>query len=322
MTASLPANAQQAFQRFITTEYTTVDAKGQPITWPVTPYYTPGGASIDITTGVGYPKKADDAEHDPRVALLFSDPTGSRLERPPAVLVQGTAAVDYRDLKANRERYARESVAKLPATKAMFPPGFIQGMFNWYFTRIYVHVRPERVFMWEDGDFSAEPRLFDAHMEEVRSQHVEEPVIAQPGPVGGTPTWDDRLDELGRRHETAVLSLAAPDGFPMSVRVPIRPDRAACRIAIGSLPEALPAHAGLACLCVHEHAPDFTWQMNFQVRGDLAEHSGSWFLVPHKIVGGFELPPGPVKRITANVGKMRRFRKIAKKEMARRQAVA
>src|SRR5947209_16381477 len=104
MTASLPPDVQAVFDRFVTTELTTVDRRGQPITWPVTPYYTPGGPCIDITTGLGYPKKANDARANPLVALLFSDPTGSGLEQTPAVLVQGVADVDDRDLDANRTR--------------------------------------------------------------------------------------------------------------------------------------------------------------------------------------------------------------------------
>ena len=49
MTSSLPQEIQAVFDRFITTEYTTVDAGGQPITWPLTPYYSPGAPCIDVT---------------------------------------------------------------------------------------------------------------------------------------------------------------------------------------------------------------------------------------------------------------------------------
>ena len=35
------------------------------------------GGAIDVTTGLGYPKKANDAAANPKVALLFSEPTGS-----------------------------------------------------------------------------------------------------------------------------------------------------------------------------------------------------------------------------------------------------
>src|SRR5919109_3982936 len=130
MTATLPKQVQDVFDRFITTEYTTVDAHGQPITWPVTPYYKPGDPCIDVTTGLGYPKKAEDARRNPHVSMLFSDPTGSGLERPPAVLVQGTASVDDADLDANRERYTRESLEKLPETKDMYPPKPVQRLFQ------------------------------------------------------------------------------------------------------------------------------------------------------------------------------------------------
>ena len=152
MTRSLPVDVRACFERFVTTEFTTVDARQQPITWPVTPYYRDGGPTIDVTTGLGYPKKADDARRHPRVALLFSDPTGSGLERPAQVLVQGIAAVDEDDLAANRERYMRESVAKLPATRKMHPPKPMRKPLDWYYARIYIGVRPERVFVWPGGD--------------------------------------------------------------------------------------------------------------------------------------------------------------------------
>ena len=116
MTASLPAEVQAVFDRFITTEYTTIDHRGQPITWPVTPYYRPGAGAIDVCTGIGYPKKANDAAGNPRVALLFSDPTGSGLEDPPMVLVQGTAKVDRSDLDANARRYLPSPVGGLTSS--------------------------------------------------------------------------------------------------------------------------------------------------------------------------------------------------------------
>src|ERR671923_809064 len=111
---TLPAQLEQAGERFRTCELVTVDAAGRPIVWPVTPYYRAGEGCIDVTTGLGYPKKADDAARNPRVALLFSDPTGSGIDQPCTVLVQGTACVDDADLDSNRERYEREMAEKLP----------------------------------------------------------------------------------------------------------------------------------------------------------------------------------------------------------------
>ena len=320
MTASLPEDVQAVFDRFITTEYTTIDGRGQPITWPVTPYYSPGEESIDVTTGLGYPKKANDARDNPKVGLLFSDPTGSGLESAPQVLVQGTAIVDDEDLDANRERYSRESVKKLPATREMLPPQPVRRFLNWYFTRLYVHVRPERVFVWRAADATEEPELLGTHLEEVRSGQDEEPLVDRAAPEGSEPRWDERMNELGDRYDTAVLSIVAPDGFPFSARVPIAVDRESRRVEVVREPVGVPLEPGLACITAHAHHAEFKWQQNFQVRGDLVRDGERWMLVPHKLVGGFELPPGRVAALRANLGKSRRFRRIAKRELERIEA--
>jgi Pyridoxamine 5'-phosphate oxidase len=291
MTSTLPPEVRDAFERFVTCEFTTVDARKQPITWPVTPYYEQGGPTIDVTTGLGYPKKADDARAHPSVSLLFSDATGSGVEGSTRVLVQGTATIDDQDLKANADRYMQESAIKLPATKKMHPPKPLRGLFNWYYARIYIKVRPERVFVWPSGDLTEEPTIHDAHLEEVRSGHTEEPLEGHGGVQGGSQAWDERMDFLSE-HETGVLSWLGPDGFPISVRVPYTADSSRREVRIDGDPVGLPVLEGRACLTVHVHAPDFTWQRNMQVRGTLVRSPDGLRLVPRRIVGGFEIPKG------------------------------
>jgi hypothetical protein len=291
VTRTLPPEVRDAFERFVTCELTTVDAAKQPITWPVTPYYTQGGPTIDVTTGLGYPKKADDARAHPSVALLFSDPTGSGIEDPAHVLVQGTATVDDEDLRTNAERYMRELGEKLPATKKMNPPKPLRGLFDFYYARMYIKVRPERVFVWPQGDIAEPPLVHDTHLEEVRSGHTEEPPEEHGPPASGQPAWDERMAFM-EENETGVLSWLGPDGFPIAVRVPYQIDPSGREIAIEGEPAALPLLEGRACLTVHRHAPDFTWQRNMQVRGNLMRSGEGLRLVPHRIVGGFEIPKG------------------------------
>ncbi len=314
MTASLPQEVREAFGSFVTCEYTTIDSRQQPIVWPVTPYYADRGPCIDVTTGLGYPKKALDAKRNHRVALLFSDPTGSGTETGINVLVQGTADVDDRDLAANRERYWRESAQKLPATRDMHPPKLIRSLFDWYYTRIYVHVRPERVFVWPRGDVASPPDVLDAHMDEVRSGHSEEPLEPHEPVIGGDIAWDSRIEELDRRYETAVLSWVAPDGFPLAVRLPVGLDREGRRVVLGAAPAELPLAPGRACLTAHRHSPTFAWQENFQVRGDLVEDDDGWALTPRKLVGGFELPDeSEAARYRRNLSKSIRFYRAARR---------
>jgi hypothetical protein len=127
------------------------------------------------------------------------------------------------------------------------------------------------------------------------------------------------MEQLGDLYPTAVLSLVAPDGFPSSARVPISVDREARKVRIGVRPVGVPLQPGLACVTAHDHEPTFRWQRNFQVRGDLVEEDGGWALLPHKLVGGFELPPSSlIAKYRLNARKMLRFRRIAKREQRRR----
>ena len=319
MTSTLPTEVQDVFERFITTELTTVDSRGQPIVWPLAPFYSAGAPTIDVTTGIGYPKKAEDARRHPQVSMLFSDPTGSGIESGIRVLVQGTAEVDDADLKANRERYMAELPIKLPKSKDLLPPKPIDRLFGWYFERVYIKVRPERVFVWPDGDPAKEPEVHGARVEEVRSGHSEEQESAQPPAAGGQVAWDGRIEELGRRYQDAVLAWVAPDGFPLAARLPVECDPAERRVRIDSEPAGLPLRDGRACLTAHSHAPDFAWQENFQVRGDLASGGDGLALVPHKLVGGFELPnEGALAGARRNFAKSIRFYRNRRKILKQR----
>jgi hypothetical protein len=251
--------------------------------------------------------------------LLFSDPTGSGIDSPPRVLVQGTATIDDADLRANAERYVSESGVKLPATRKMNPPKLIRPMFNWYYARLYIKVRPERVFVWPGGSLAEEPTIHDAHLEEVRSGQIEEPV-EEPGtaPVG-PPAWDERMEFLAG-FDTGVLSWMGPDGFPIAVRVPFRADAASKTISIDADPAGLPLLEGRACLTVHRHAPNFSWQRNMQVRGNLAHSDAGWQLVPRRIVGGFELPEGRLTRFRDFVKKGPGFYRTYRRRIKQRES--
>jgi hypothetical protein len=168
------------------------------------------------------------------------------------------------------------------------------------------------VYVWPTGDTETEPTLYDAHVEEVRSGHSEEPEEGPAPPEGGMDVWDPRLDRLGTEDATAVLAFVGPDGFPFAVRVPVRADQAAHVVRIEADPIGAPIEAGPACLCAHSHAEDLTWQRSYQVRGDLTEEQGGFVLHPHRVVAGLQLPQSAFERYRVNVRKILRFRKTAR----------
>jgi hypothetical protein len=289
----------------VTAELTTIDPRGRPITWPVMPFYSEG--SLAVTTAVGMPRKAEHARGNPRVALLFSDATGAGIERPSMILVQGTAVVDDDDLDANRARY-RDDTAEKPTGPREAPPA--RGH-DWYFTRIYIQVQPERVYVWRDGDVGLPPALYG-----------EPPTAraASPPSYRGAARADRRIAEIGSRHETAVLSMIGPGGFPLSIRLPMTADRRGRSIAIDVAPAGVELRPGPACVTAHDHDPELHWTRNFQVRGNLVADEHGWLVVPHRTVAGFELPPtGSVVRAVANLPKIRRFRKTGARQRRSRR---
>src|SRR6187401_1524484 len=142
--------------RFVTTEYASLTAAGAPITWPVTPYRGEHG-TLDVSTGLTYPLKAERARRDRRVALSFTLPAGSGLEPAPVIAVQGLATVRDRDLVATSGRYVRASQARFPEMYEPMPK-WVMRRLDWYWTRMWVQVTPTRVLWWEGGDLSRAPQ--------------------------------------------------------------------------------------------------------------------------------------------------------------------
>jgi hypothetical protein len=223
------------------------------------------------------------------------------------ILVQGTASVDDADLDANRRRYESDTAAKPTGPVEAAAPG---RRFDWYFSRIYLHVRPERVYVWRDGDCGAVPEVYGGAPDEPS---------AAPRPWGGRQIRHRRIGEIGGRYESAVLSLAGAGGYPLSVRLPMTADRRGRSIAIDFEPAGVDLRPGPVCVTAHDHDPELRWTRNFQVRGDLVADSHGWLVEPHRVVDGFELPPtAAFVRAVANIPKIRRFRKTAARERQRR----
>jgi hypothetical protein len=245
-----PEELTELFTSARVCEYASLTHRFTPVTWPVTPYR--GARTLDVSTGLTYPLKAERARANPRVALSYSDPAGyasGSAGRMPVVLVEGLASVRDADLQANTDRYVRDSTDKNGTNGT---PWFIARTWTWYYARIWVEVTPLRVTWWPDGDLGAAPQVWTAPAGVVALPsdpgpsslaRASENPGRRPAPVGWV-SYAGRAAHLGNPVVTMVR-----DGGPIPVRT-----RSVSRTADGyvvTLPVGVEAADGPVCLTFH-----------------------------------------------------------------------
>ncbi|WP_460359267.1 pyridoxamine 5'-phosphate oxidase family protein [Mycobacterium sp. ZZG] len=156
--------AVEIIEKYFTCEFTTIARDGSPQTWPVSPRLLPDGRFL-LGTSIGLPQKAYNIRRNPKVSLLFSEPTGSGVTTEGAVLIQGDATAEDRivtDLASDPE------LASLAQTLFIHQPagalwGTWLGRRLWwsYYMRILIYVTPRRALYWPTRDFTAAPDELD-----------------------------------------------------------------------------------------------------------------------------------------------------------------
>ena len=160
---ALPPEVEGVFREFRTCEFSTLARDGTPITWPLITLWQPEEQQFVLTTSIGLPNKAFNARRDGRVSLLFSDPTASGLQDPPAVLVQGDAEVpeEIHTSPQDLGEYWKRTWSIQPAGKTYGSNILTRSPMDWYYMRLYIYVRPRRILVWSDGDFAKPPMEVD-----------------------------------------------------------------------------------------------------------------------------------------------------------------
>jgi len=259
--ASWPDALLDVFDRSITTEYASLTRNGRPVTVPTTPYRGRDGWTIDVSTGLTYPAKAERARRDPRVCLLFADPVGSGLVDPPVVLVQGLATVRDADLQANTDRYVRVSMEKLPAaTKGQ--PRFALRRLGWYYARIWIEVTPLHIRWWPSRQLDVPARTWEAPAGTAAPLSDPAPSGSQPAAWLAPPvSWRDVAQAAIGRLALHDLTVVDDNGFPAGLPVR-RTELVDGGFSLELGPGAPGLAGGPACLTMHAHPESFTGQEN------------------------------------------------------------
>lgn len=245
-----------AIDAYRTCELVTLAKDGTPVAWPTSCLPRADG-TILVTTSLGFPQKAFNVRRDPRVAVLFSDPTASALTEPEQILVTGTATCPddvHTEPTGDLATLWARLFERQPKCRAYLDwPATM--MTDFYFMRLLVTITPERV--------STRP--------------LPAPVDAGTGLAGSGLTGADVL----AAYPTAVLSTRDSSGAPLLVRTTVTGGPDGYRVAV---PDGVPAAAGPAGLLVHRHDQQMWGMHNANVRGTLEHRDGGWLLRPDQLV--------------------------------------
>lgn len=162
-----PAPALDIVRRYRTCELTTINKDGSPITWPLCARLLPDGRFL-LTTSIGLPQKAFNIRRNPKVSLLFSEPRGSGIGQPGAVLIQGTATADDRivsdmgSIPELADYFAEKIFARQPAGK--FMSSWLGRRLVWpYYMRVLIYVTPQSACYWPNRNPATEPTRLEVH---------------------------------------------------------------------------------------------------------------------------------------------------------------
>ncbi|RPE46501.1 pyridoxamine 5'-phosphate oxidase [Streptomyces sp. Ag109_O5-1] len=276
---SAPLDVLDAYR---TCEFVTLGRDGSPVAWPTAVRRRPDGTLL-LSTSLAFAQKALNIRRDGRVALLFSDPTGSGRTDPPQIFVGGHAECPDEIMTGpeGAEDYWRMLFERQPHSRSYLTAP-MRPLMDWYYLRLLITVTPQQV------------------------------VVRPPLPASGTPAPASDLVGAAQlaRFPTAVLAARDASGAPVLART--RPVPTPEGFAV-EVPADCPAVPGPASLLVHRHDERLNHMHNALVRGELRESAAGRVLVPAKVV-----EPMGSGRATDAVGVLRSTKRATDRYLSRR----
>ncbi len=281
-----------------TCEFATMTRAGVPMAWPAVCLVATDEAAVTLTTSVALPRKALNIRRDPRVALLFSDPTGTGRSDLSQVLVRGTATCpeEIRTSPAGLEEYWLRLWERQP-DMVDTANALLRRVMDFYFFRLVITVRPQEVV-------------------------TRAPLVRAAAPAAVRPARGDRSAwaEAPRRlpdYADGVLGTAVDGALPDLRRVRVVADGPSRLLRLAPADgEALPAsaHGVKGSLLFHGHDEQLSALRQFAVIGTVVgDQAEGWALRAERFVPG-SVPETPLQMART----LPRLRRTAKDYLAER----
>ncbi|MFI9509518.1 hypothetical protein [Nocardia sp. NPDC052566] len=262
--------------------------------------------TVGFTTSLGFGRKLERIERDPKVALAFharehgiGDTSNQRY-----VLVQGDARFDARPNPQMMERLGAQAAAYTgPPRRGPFWDRWLSA---YYADRVLVTIEVTRIISWPSLDAAGTPEVFGAPLPDERAR-------PQKAPTNGTAP---RVDVAKAATKAAtlphrLLAYRQSDGYPAVVPVQVAasgPDGVRLTGASG-----LPEGGRRAGLLAHSFRAQAIGLECSQYTGWLEVDGGGAVYAPHT-ASGFKIPPNKTIMLLANGLLARRGLAKARKE--------
>jgi hypothetical protein len=228
--------------------------------------------SVSFTTSLGFGRKLERIERDPRIALAYHAREHGHSQSPRYVLVQGSATVIKEPDREYLEFIGRQ------ATPFMGPPASGPFWDRWlsayYADRVPVHVTVHRIVSWPDLRCGGEP--------EVHGAPLHDPPEPQDPPKKGTGPRVDcaRAGRSLTKLPHQLVAFRGGDGHP--VVVPVRVASAdAGAVHLDAVPGLLPEGGRRAGFLAHDYKPKLIGLAARQHTGWLQVEDGRALYAPH-----------------------------------------
>ena len=152
----LPRPIEELLETALVGELTVIDDRGRLVTHPLIPLYD--GQHIYMTSSILFSRKLEHIKGNPKVSVSISDPNAVRVERFRRATIQGDATVDDADLHSGWERVLPIWRKKEPAIDFFLGKRVALPLF---FERGVSEITPRRALLWEDGDTTRPPQVFE-----------------------------------------------------------------------------------------------------------------------------------------------------------------
>nr|WP_217808795.1 pyridoxamine 5'-phosphate oxidase family protein [Nocardia donostiensis] len=244
-------------------EFSTVTKSGGMNTRPMSGTWLPERQRIVLTTPAAYPQKALNVRRDGRVAVLYSDFTGSGLPPARAVLVQGIAdAPDVVAAPQDLPDYWRGLFRKNPNLAAEVADPQHRATMDWYYWRLPILVEPQRIDV----------------LQPTAAGGAWEPTVPD-----GTPMWVQLTDAL-TRYPSAVFTAQDEEGYPYSARAYVSQPNTAPSLHVHT-EQPFRGVRGPANLLWHRHDGHSGEMAALLVAGIATGEGQDWTFTPERMPG-------------------------------------